>query len=370
MNFDYSEEQRLLQESVERLVREEYGFASRQRIVATAEGHSAAHWSLFAELGWLALPLPESAGGLGGGVIESAILMEAFGRGLVPSPWLACVVLGGGAIAALGTPAQRERWLPPLIAGELHLALAHYETASRYEPSAIASRARREGNGWVLEGGKCVVLNAPQADLVLLSAREEDGGIGLFAVAPGTPGLRLEAYRTIDGAPAAELAFEGLHLAAEARLGTGDALPTIRTLLDRAALLVSAEALGAMDVLLERTVAYAKTRKQFGVPIGSFQALQHRMADMFIEREQSRSILLMALLSAESGGEDAARAISAAKHRIGRAARRIGQEAIQLHGGIGVTDALDVGHYVKRLTAIEALFGNQDWHLRRFGGIP
>ncbi|MFM7785088.1 MAG: acyl-CoA dehydrogenase family protein, partial [Gammaproteobacteria bacterium] len=191
----------------------------------------------------------------------------------------------------------------------------------------------------------------PAAELLLVSARESDGRIGLFVVPAGSPRLRMEPYRTIDGSPAAELAFTDLRLDGDARLGEGDALPAIRTLLDLAALLVSAEAIGAMDALLERTVAYAKTRKQFGVPIGSFQALQHRMADMFIELEQSRSILLMALLAADGGAEDPARAISAAKHRIGRAARRIGQEAKQLHGGIGVTDALDVGHYVKRLTA-------------------
>ena len=370
MNFDYSEEQLLLQDSATRFVREQYGFAARQQVVASGKGYSPEHWSFFAELGWLALPLPESAGGLGGGAVESAILMEAFGRGLLPSPWLASVLLGGGAIAALGTPAQQARWLPGLMAGELQLALAHYETASRYDVAAIASRAERSGTDWVLRGDKCVVLNAPDADLLLISAREPDGRTGLFAVAAGSAGLRMEGYRTIDGSPAAELAFADLRLGAEARLGDGDALPALCRVLDRAALLVSAEAIGAMDALLERTVAYAKTRRQFGVPIGSFQALQHRMADMFIELEQSRSILLMALLAADGGEEDPARAISAAKHRIGRAARRIGQEAIQLHGGIGVTDALDVGHYVKRLTAIEALFGNQDWHLRRFGAIP
>ncbi len=370
MNFDYSEEQRLLQESVTRFAREHYGFAARQQVVASAPGYSPAHWAMFAELGWLALPIPEAAGGLGAGVIESAILMEAFGRTLLPSPWLASVLLGGGAIAALGTPAQQARWLPRLMAGELQIALAHYETASRYEPSAIDTLVQRAGSSWVLQGGKCVVLNAPNAEQVLVSAREDDGQTGLFMVPAASPGLRVESYRTIDGSPAAELAFEELRLDAEARLGEGDALQAICTLLDRAALLVCAEAVGAMEALLERTVAYAKTRRQFGVPIGSFQALQHRMADMFIELEQSRSILLMALLAAEGGEEDPARAISAAKHRIGRAARRIGQESIQLHGGIGVTDAIDVGHYVKRLAAIEALFGNQDWHLRRFGAIP
>ena len=327
MNFEYSEEQQLIQDSVARFVREEYGFDARRRIVESEPGFSAAHWALFAELGWLAVPIPEADGGLGGGVVECAILFEQFGRGLVVEPFLASTVLGGGIIAALGNESQRAELLARLVAGELQLALAASEPQARFELGNIACRATAQGDAWTLDGSKCVVLNAPAAEWLLVTARD---------------------------APAR-------------RLGNGgDALPALERVIERATLCVCAEAVGAMSALLEKTVAYTKVRKQFGVPIASFQALQHRMAEMFIELEQARSILLMALLRFD-GEDDVARAVSAAKARIGRAARHVGQEAIQLHGGIGVTEELDVGHYVKRLVAIEALFGNSEWHLQRFG---
>jgi alkylation response protein AidB-like acyl-CoA dehydrogenase len=367
MDFDYSDEQQLLRDSVARFVREEYAFDARKRLIASGQAFSASHWSLFAELGWLAVPLPESCGGLDGSAVDNAIILEEFGRGLVLEPWVPTLTLGAGAIAALGSPAQQQALLARVVAGELQLALAHFESAARYDATAIATRALRHADHWQLDGGKCVVLNAPAADLLLVSAREPSGGVAVFLVEPGTPGLRMLPYRNIDGTMAAELVLEGLRLPVDARLGDQpDALPALGILHDRAALLACAEAVGAMAVLLQKTVEYTRTRRQFGVAIGSFQALQHRMADMFIEVEQSRSILMMALLTADSSG-DIPRAVSAAKSRIGRAARKVGQEAVQLHGGIGVTEDLDVGHYVKRLIAIEALFGNSDWHLRRFG---
>ena len=366
MDFDFSDEQQLLRDSVARFVREQYSFDARKKLIAGGQAFSPPHWALFAELGWLAVPVPESCGGLGASAVDNAIILEEFGRGLVLEPWLPTLVLGAGAIAALGSEAQQTALLGRVIAGDLQLALGHFEAASRYDASAITSHATHHDAGWLLEGAKCVVLNAPAADLLLITAREPSGGIGVFVVAPDAPGLRLQPYRTMDGGTAAELRFTGLLLAPEARLGEApDALPALRELFDRAALFACAEAVGSMSVLLQKTVEYSKTRRQFGAPIGSFQALQHRMADMFIELEQSRSILLMALLTADGGG-DLPRAVSAAKSRIGRAARRVGQEAIQLHGGIGVTDELDIGHHVKRLTAIEASFGNTDWHLRRF----
>ena len=366
MDFDYSDEQQLLRESVARFVREEYSFAARKQLVASGQAFSPAHWSLFAELGWLAVPVPEACGGMGGSAVDNAIILEEFGRGLVLEPWIPTLVLGAGAIASLASEAQQESLLPRVIAGELQLALAHSETAARYDNAAICTRALPGNEGWQLDGNKCVVLNAPAAQLLLVSAREPSGVTGVFLVEPSTAGLSMRSYRNIDGSVAAELVLDGVKLPADARLGDApDALPALSHLQDRAALLVCAEAVGAMAVLLQKTVDYTRTRRQFGVPIGSFQALQHRMADMFIEVEQARSILLMALLTADGGG-DVPRAVSAAKSRIGRAARKVGQESIQLHGGIGVTDDLDMGHYVKRLVVIEALFGNSDWHLRRF----
>jgi alkylation response protein AidB-like acyl-CoA dehydrogenase len=367
MDFDYSDEQQLLRDSVERFVREQYAFDTRRGIVASARGFCARNWQLFAELGWLALPVAEDDGGLGGNLTDLAILFEQFGKGLVVEPYIATVVLGAGLVSELGSLTQREATLPAIMAGELQLAVAFAEPDSRYSLARIATTAARSGEGWTLDGRKCVVLNAPNADAILVSAREANGAIGIFRVAPGSAGLQMHAYATIDGGRAADIALDGVRVPADALLGTTSiGLAALARVIERATLCVCAEAVGAMDALLYKTVEYTKTRKQFGVAIGSFQALQHRMAEMFIELEQSRSILMMALMAAEAG-EELARPVSAAKSRIGRAMRRVGQEAIQLHGGIGVTDELDVGHYVKRLTAIETLFGNTDFHLHRFG---
>lgn len=370
MDFDYSDEQQLLRDSVARFVREAYSFDARKRLIMRGEAFSAAHWSMFAELGWLGVPVPESCGGIGGTAVDNAIVLEEFGRGLVLEPWIPTLVLGAGTIASLGTSAQQQTLLPRIVAGELQLALAHAETAARYDLGCISTTATRHDKGWRLDGTKCVVLNAPAADLLLVSAREPVGTISVFLVERGAAGLGMRSYRNIDGTMAAELTLAGVQVDEDARLGEGaDATAALSAVQDRAAVYACAEAVGAMAVLLQKTVEYTKTRRQFGVAIGSFQALQHRMADMFIEVEQARSILLMALLTVDGEG-DIPRAVSAAKSRIGRAARKVGQEAIQLHGGIGVTDDLDVGHYVKRLIVLEALFGNSDWHLKRFAESP
>ena len=367
MDFDYSDEQQLLRDSVERFVREQYAFDTRRGIVASERGFSARNWQLFAELGWLAVPVAEDDGGLGGNLTDLAILFEQFGRGLVVEPYLATLVLGAGLVSELGSLVQRESMLPALVAGKLQLAVAFAEPGSRYSLARIATTAERSDEGWTLDGHKCVVLNAPNADTLLVSARDAGGAIGIFRVAPASAGLRMHGYATIDGGRAADIELDAVRLPADALLGTtAIGLAALARVIERATLCVCAEAVGAMDALLWKTVEYTKTRRQFGVAIASFQALQHRMAEMFIELEQSRSILMMALMAAEAG-EVLTRPVSAAKSRIGRAMRRLGQEAIQLHGGIGVTDELDVGHYFKRLTAIETLFGNTDFHLQRFG---
>jgi alkylation response protein AidB-like acyl-CoA dehydrogenase len=370
MDFNYSDEQQLLQDSASRFVREQYGFDARRALVASAGGYSSAHWSLFAELGWLALPIPEQHDGLGCGLTELGILFEQFGKGLVIEPYLPTVVLGAGMIAELGSATQQAQLLPRVATGELQLALAFAEPASRYELDVISTTARRDGADWLLNGRKCVVLNAGNADQLLVIARDAEGLARCFLVDPASAGITLHAYATIDGARAAEIELASVRLAAGAELGDAGAATqaALARVIDRATLCVCAEAVGAMAMLLAKTVEYTRTRKQFGVSLASFQALQHRMTGMFIELEQSRSILTMALMAADAG-EPLARPVSAAKSRIGRAARLIGQEAIQLHGGIGVTEELDVGHYVKRLTAIENLFGNSDWHLRRFGAL-
>jgi len=367
MDFSYTEEQQLLADSLARFLRDQYDFDTRRRIVASPHGYSREHWQKFAELGWLAVPLPEADGGLGGSMVDTAVLFEQFGRALVVEPFLATLILGGGLVCALADASQREDLVPRLAGGELQLAVAFAEPESRYELDCVSTRAEHRTGGWRLSGHKAVVLNAPVAELVLVSAVTEAGGLSVFSVDPRLPGVSASPFRLIDGTRAAELRFADVELPGDALLGAeGAALPALSTVIDRATLCVCAEAIGAMDTLLWKTVEYTRTRKQFGVSLSSFQALQHRMAEMFIELEQSRSILMMAVMAMD-GGENVARAVSAAKARIGRAARLVGQEAIQLHGGIGVTDELDVSHYFKRLTAIEALFGNSDWHLRRFG---
>lgn len=367
MDFSYTEEQQLLADSLSRFLREQYDFDTRRRILASPEGYSREHWQKFAELGWLAVPLPEADGGLGGSMTDTAIVSEQFGRALVVEPFLATVILGGGLVCALAEASRREELVPRIAAGELQLAVAFAEPDSRYELENVSARAEGRPGGWRLNGHKAVVLNAPDAELVLVSAATAAGGLSIFTVDPRAAGVTISPFRLVDGTRAAELRLSNVELPGDALLGAeGGALPALSTVIDRATLCVCAEAIGAMEALLWKTVEYTRTRKQFGVSLSTFQALQHRMAEMFIELEQSRSILIMAVMAMD-GGENIARAVSAAKARIGRAARLVGQEAIQLHGGIGVTDELDVSHYFKRLTAIEALFGNSDWHLRRFG---
>ena len=279
MDFDYSDEQQLLRDSVERFVREQYAFDTRRGIVASARGFSARNWQLFAELGWLALPVAEDDGGLGGNLTDLAILFEQFGKGLVVEPYLATVVLGAGLVSGLGSLTQREATLPAIMAGELQLAVAFAEPDSRYSLARIATTAARSGEGWTLDGRKCVVLNAPNADAILVSAREANGAVGIFRVAPGSAGLQMHAYATIDGGRAADIALDDVRVAADALLGTTSiGLAALARVIERATLCVCAEAVGAMDALLYRTVEYTKTRKQFGVAIASFQALQHRMA--------------------------------------------------------------------------------------------
>ena len=376
MDFTLSEEQRLLQDSVRKFVAGQYTFEKRREYLKTAEGFSRGNWKTFAELGLLGLPFAEADGGIGGSPVELMIVMEEFGRGLVVEPYLPSVVLAGGLIAAAGSGAQRRALLPPLISGTVLLAFAYGERQARYTPWDVETVARRETNGFVLAGRKSVVLNGDSADQLIVSARtsgapRDPHGLSLFMVARDAANLTVRGGPTIDGMHSAEVALDGVKVAADALLGPLDgALPFIEQALDRAAAAVCAEAVGAMAALDELTLEYLKTRQQFGAPIGRNQVLQHRMVDMQIEYEQAKSMACLAALSADEA-DDAARrrAISAAKVQIGKSGRFIGQQAIQLHGGIGMTAEYKAGAYFKRLTAINALFGDVDYHLGRFADL-
>lgn len=372
MDFSYNEEQQMLKDSVSKFVSQDYDWDSRRAIVDSDSGYSSAHWQLFAELGWLTVPFPEADGGLGGSAVDLIVVMEEMGKGLVVEPFMANTVLAGGMLSMLGDSAQKEALLTPLMAGELQLALAFAETENRYELNQIACAGELSGNSLVINGHKSMVLNGGNAQQLLVAIRTsgapgDDSGISIALVDAGAAGITCKDYVTVDGQRAADIWFENVSVPAVALVGeAGNALAALRTTIDRAALAICAEAVGAMQVSLAKTVEYSKIRKQFGVSLSTFQALQHRMARMFMEVEQAKSILLMAAMAMDHAGGYAPRELSAAKSRIGKAARKVSQESVQIHGGIGVTDELDVGHYFKRLTSIQYLFGSTDWHTRRF----
>ncbi len=371
MDFDLSDDQRLLKDSVDRVVSDLYEFEKRKKLIAGPDGWSREMWARFAELGLLGLPFSEAQGGFGGGSVETMIVMEAFGRGLVAEPYLATVVLGGGLVAYAADDATQAELLPQVAAGELLLAFAHEERQSRFELFNVATRAEPDGQGWKITGEKGVVLHGDVAGKLLVTARTGGGqrdrsGVGLFLVDASDAGVSRRGYPTQDGLRAAEVTFAGAHGVA---LGDpGDALPAVERAVDRAIAALCSEAVGVMGELHALTVDYMKQRKQFGVPIGSFQVLQHRAVDMFVSLEQARSMAMFATTMADD--EDAlerARAMAGAKVQIGKSGRHVGQEAVQLHGGIGVTMEYKVGHYFKRMTMIDIMFGGVDFHLDRLG---
>ena len=376
MDFSLSEDQKLLKESVDRYIERDYSFADRQAASRSDDGFSRETWATFAELGWLGAAMPEAYGGTDGGGVATMVLIEGLGRGLVVEPLLPSVVLGGGVIRHAGSEAQKQALLPELIEGQRLLAFGYAEPQSRYDLNDVALAATKDGDGYVLDGQKGVVLNGDTADSFVVSARtagerRDEDGISLFHVERGADGLGVRGYPTVDGQRAAELSFEGVRLGGDALVGEeGKALPVIERVIDEAAAAVCAEALGIMAVLNDTTLEYLKTREQFGQPIGKFQALQHRMVDMFVAREESIGLVNVAAMRIDSDDErERRRAVSAAKVQIGKAGRLVGQEAVQLHGGIAMTDEYKVGHYFKRLSMIGRLFGDADHHLDRFAAL-
>jgi len=373
MDFSLSEEQALIAESLQRYVQNEYQFEARQQIASTLEGMDRRNWRKFGELGWLGMMFSEADGGYGGSAVDVMVIMEQVGKGLILEPFLSSLVLAGGLIAKAGSDEQKQRWLAPMIEGELIGCFAFAESGSRYNLNAVSTTAEATSSGFLLNGSKAVVLGAPNADLLVVSARtsgeaRDADGISLFVVTPNASGVTLTDYVTVDGGRAAEVTFEHVELRSDALLGSlGAASPIIERVVDEALLAVGAEAVGAMEVLYKSTVEYSKQRKQFGVPIGSFQVLQHRMVDMFMAHEQAKSLMYMAAIRLdEDDAVEAKKAASAFKVQVGKSGRAVGQGAVQIHGGMGMTDELNIGHYFKRLTVIETLFGNTDHHLKRF----
>jgi alkylation response protein AidB-like acyl-CoA dehydrogenase len=370
MNFDYNEEQQLLADSVRRFIRKDYDFDSRRKIVASAEGWSEKIWGTFAEMGLLGLPLSPDYGGFGGGAVDLMSVMELFGEALVVEPYLATVGLGAQFVARAGTAAQKKRILPRVVEGKLKMAFAQTEKDARYNLARVAATARKAGDGWQLDGGKCAVIGAPIAEMLVVSARSADtGGISLFLVEREAKGVALKPYRTVDELRAADISLESVTVGADALLGKeGAALALIEEVVDYATALLCAEAVGAIKYANDATLEYMKTRKQFGVPIGMFQALQHRMVDMVISYEQAKSMACLACTKADAASDarERARSISAAKIKIADACRHVSQESVQLHGAMGMTEELKVSHSFRRLTMIAQQFGDADHHLERF----
>lgn len=376
MDFSITEEQSMLQDSVARFIDNDYDFDSRMKHSQSELGYSAENWKEFAGLGWTAVPFPEELGGLDGGPVELMLIMEQFGRGLVVEPYLASIVLAGGALKRAASDEQKAEWLAPIIEGEKTAAFAYLEPQSRYRLADVTLTAKKDGDHYVLNGTKGVVLNGAGADTLVVSARtagdrKDEDGISLFVLTTDTKGVSRRGYATVDGQKAAEIKFVDVRVPADQMLGkAGQALAVIDAVIREATLAVCAEAVGIMEKLNHKTLEYTKSRVQFGVPIAAFQALQHRMVEMFMLYEQTKSLLLWAVMAQEAGNEaEAKRAVSAIKYEIGTAGRMVGEEAVQLHGGMGVTWELDVAHYFKRLTTINLLFGNADWHVERYAEL-
>ena len=375
MNFDFSEEQVMLRDSVARYVQDDYDWDTRRAIADSEEGFSRDHWQTFAELGWLSIPFAEEYGGFGGNAIDIMLVMEQMGKGMVAEPFVPTVLLFGGLIQKAGNAAQCEAWLPRIIAGEVQGAFAFLERQSRFELADVTTTLAADGDGFVLNGEKTVVFNGANADALVVSARSsgaqtDAAGVSLVLVDANAAGVEKTNYRLIDGQRVANIRFTDVKVGADALLGAvGEATPAIDAVVNDVTLALCAEALGLMGWLNATTVEYTRTREQFGVAIGTFQALQHRMVETFMAYEQTKSLLFRAVASAADGREEALKDLHALKVIVARHGKLVGDEAIQIHGGMGLTDELAVGHYAKRLMIINTTFGNGDYHQNKFNAI-
>ena len=375
MDIQFTEEQELLRSSVQRLLRDQYDFEARRKIVATEEGFSRRHWASFADLGLFAAPFAEDVGGLGGGPLSTMIVMQEFGRHLVVEPFFETVVLAGGLIADAGSADQKAAYLSKIISGDEVWSQAWAEGRSRYDLASVTATARRDGDHYVLSGTKAAVAAAPWADKLVVSARtsgnqRDRDGVSLFVVDRHAPNLHLQSFRTIDGRRAAEVALMNVPVPANQMLGNeGEGVAALEACRDRAIAALCAEAVGAMGELNTATLDYSKTRKQFGVTLGTFQVLQHRMVDMFIAHQEAISLMQHLNLTLAANEASASRLASGAKSKIGYAAKFVADQAVQLHGGMGMSDELNVGHYFKRISAINIQFGDPAYHVLRYAQI-
>ena len=376
MSFTFTEDQKLLSESADRFVLDDYNFETRRKIIGQDGGFDRDNWEKFAELGWLALPIAEEYGGLGGSTVDTAVLLESLGRGLVVEPYQSCIVLSAGLLQVAGNEEQKRRHLPSIAEGKTLLSFAHIEPTSRFNLCHIRTTATKQGDCFVVDGEKAIVHNAETADYFILSTRTEgdindENGITLFLVPSNSSGIEMRSYPTIDGLRASEISFNSVKVDKQNVLGElNKAAESIQQVVDRACVLLCAEAAGAMDTAVKLTVDYIKNREQFGQAIGSFQVLQHRAVEMLGAKDFSRALTYRAAGAIDqSNASERMRAVSAAKVEMGRSGKLIGQEGIQLHGGMGMTDDMPIGHFFKRLTMIDAIFGNVDFHRKRFAQI-
>ena len=375
MDFTFNEEQTLIQGQVEQFIQKEYDWETRQKLSNSDLGFGEKNWKTFAELGWLGISVSEDNGGFGGSALETMLIMEEFGKGLVVEPFLETVVMSLGLLDRYGSDQQISDVMSEVINGKIHLALAYAEPQSRFNLSDVVTEAKKEGDNFIINGFKSVVMNGPVANKIIISARTsgkqmDKKGVSLFLVDSNTAGLTKTDYKTVDGRRASDINLENVTISNDSLIGSLDkGFGLLDEAIDRSILAISAEAVGAMEVLYKTTVEYTKTREQFGTPIGKFQVLQHRMVDMFMEYEQCKSLLYMATMKNEEGSLDAKKAISGLKYQVGKAGKFVGQQSVQLHGGMGVTDELNVGHYFKRLTTIGTIFGNADFHLKQYTSL-
>ena len=374
MNFDLSEEQQLLSDSVARFVSDQYPLDQRQLTVLSEQGFSSEHWQTMAELGWLGASIPEQYQGFGGNQADTMVLMEQLGKGLVLEPFFASAVLAASALKYGGSDAQQNEWLPQIADGSKQLTLAYAEEQARFDLHDVITRAEQNPDGFTLNGHKSMVLHAASADAMIVSARvtgaqTEKSGIELFLVDTNTEGVTINAFPTVDGLRAAEVTLNNVSIPAAAKLACSEGgFKVLNRVAIDGILALAAEAVGAMEVLYKDTVAYTQEREQFDHPLSNFQVLQHRMVDMFMEYEQCKSLLYRATLEVVQRGDEAQRTVHALKYLIGKNGIFIGENAVQLHGGMGMTEELRIAHYFKRLLVIDAQFGNHDYHLAQFAG--
>ena len=375
MNFELSEEQKMIQQSVERFVQENYDLSNRIKISEEDPGFSKEYWSSMAELGWLGLAFSEEDGGFGGNQIDTLVLMEQFGKGLVLEPFLANVVLGGGSIKRGASQEIKDSIIPSLIDGSLQITLAYAEEQSRFDIEDVATAAREENGGFIINGKKSMVLNAESADKIVVVTRTsgsqvDEEGISLFVVDADAEGIEKENFPTVDGLRASEIIFKDVKVESTSLIGEKDkGFSILQAVVNDAILALAAEAVGAMEVLYKDTVEYTQQREQFDHPLSDFQVLQHRMVDMFMEYEQCKSLLFRATMETVQDPSLSQRTVHALKHLIGKSGIFVGESAVQLHGGMGVTEELRIGHFFKRLLVIDSQFGNADFHLDKFTSL-